>query len=520
VTLLAELVRASQRVGASTARRAKIEELAWLLKSLAPDEIDVGVHYLSGEIPQGKIGVGYAAVRTAAGAAASRVEFLTLGETDHRLTELAAVRGSGSAARRAVSLQELFSLATRAEQQFLLRLLIGELRQGALAGVMVDAIAAAANLPVAPVRRAAMYGKSLGAVAVAALHGGTEALEKFQLEIFSPVSPMLAQTATDVAEALEEIHAAAAFEWKMDGARIQVHKFGQEVRIYTRSLNEITAAIPEIAELARTFPQDALVLDGEAIAFDAARRPHPFQVTMRRFGRKLNVDALRRTLPIEAFFFDCLRIGDESIATRTTQERFEALTRAVPAALLIPRRVTDSEPVARAFYEAAIAAGHEGVMAKALNAPYEAGNRGASWLKIKRVHTLDLVVLGAEWGYGRRTGKLSNLHLGALDTATGEYIMLGKTFKGLTDAMLAWQTQEFLKRETRHDASTVYIRPEIVVEIAFSDLQSSSRYPGGMALRLARVKRYREDKRIEEADTMDSVRKIFTAQSAASHKDE
>jgi DNA ligase-1 len=515
VTLLAELVRASQRVGATTARRTKVQELAWLLKSLAPEEVDIGVHYLSGEIPQGKIGIGYAAVREAAATTAARIESLSIGETDRRLAQLADVRGAGSASRRAESLKELFSRSTRDEQQFLLRLMIGELRQGALAGVMVDAIAAAADLPAAPVRRAAMYGKNLGEVATAAFAGGSDALEKFQLEIFSPVSPMLAQTAADVAEALQEIHAAAAFEWKMDGARIQLHKRGNEVRIYTRSLNEITAAIPEIAELASGFPEQTLVLDGEAIAFDAARRPQPFQVTMRRFGRKLNVEALRHTLPIEAFFFDCLRIGDDSIATRTTQERYEALTRAVPPSLLIPRLVTASEADASAFYEAAIAAGHEGIMAKALDAPYEAGNRGASWLKIKRYHTLDLVVLGAEWGYGRRTGKLSNLHLGALDPATGEYIMLGKTFKGLTDAMLAWQTEEFPKRETHRDSGTVYIRPEIVVEIAFSDLQASSRYPGGVALRLARVKRYRDDKRAEEADTMESVRKIFAAQSAA-----
>jgi DNA ligase-1 len=233
---------------------------------------------------------------------------------------------------------------------------------------------------------------------------------------------------------------------------------------------------------------------------------------MRRFGRKLNVEASRGALPIEAFYFDCLRVGEESIAGRTTQERFAALAKVVPASMLIPRLVTDSEPAARAFYEAALAAGHEGVMAKALDAPYEAGNRGASWLKIKRVHTLDLVVLGAEWGYGRRTGKLSNLHLGALDQATGEYVMLGKTFKGLTDAMLTWQTKEFLARETRRDTGTVYIRPELVVEIAFSDLQTSTRYPGGLALRLARVKRYRDDKRAEDADTMDAVRKIYSAQ--------
>jgi DNA ligase 1 len=515
VTLLAELVQASQRVSASAARRVKVSELAAVLKMLTPDEIDIGVHYLSGEIPQGKVGIGYAAVRAAAATPAANSATLSIADVDEKLSQLAGIRGSGSAARRAAALQELFARATASEQQFLLRLLIGELRQGALAGVMIDAIAAAAGLPIATVRRAAMYSKSLGAVAATALREGLEALARYQLELFSPVSPMLAQTAVDVAEALQEIHGAAAFEWKMDGARIQVHKRGLEVRIYTRSLNEITAAIPEIAELARTFAEHTLVLDGEAIAFDASGRPHPFQVTMRRFGRKLNVEASRSALPIDAFFFDCLRFGADSIATRSTQERFLALAGAVPAAQRVPRLVTDSEPAARAFYEAAIAAGHEGVMAKALDAPYEAGNRGASWLKIKRVHTLDLVVLGAEWGYGRRTGMLSNLHLGALDPATGEYIMLGKTFKGLTDATLAWQTQEFLAREIRRDAGTVYIRPELVVEIAFSDLQASSRYPGGVALRLARVKRYRDDKSVEDADTMEMVRKIYAAQSAS-----
>jgi DNA ligase-1 len=515
VTLLAELVRTSQRVGAAAARRVKVQELAALLLSLAPDEVDTGVHYLSGEIPQGKIGVGYAAVRAAAATAPAGVETLSIDAVDARLTGLAGARGTGSAARRAQALVELFERSTRSEQQFLLRLLIGELRQGALAGVMLEAIAAAADLPVDPVRRAAMYGKSLGAVASAALRGGIDALASFQLEVFSPVSPMLAQTATDVADALGQLHGAVAFEWKMDGARIQVHKRADEVRIYTRGMNEITAAIPEIAELARSFAPHTLVLDGEAIAFDAARRPHPFQVTMRRFGRKLNVEASRSTLPIEAFFFDCLRFGDEGITERTTQERFVLLAQAVPASMLIPRLVTDAEPAARAFYEAALAAGHEGVMAKALDAPYEAGNRGASWLKIKRVHTLDLVVLGAEWGYGRRTGKLSNLHLGALDPKSGRYVMLGKTFKGLTDAVLTWQTKEFLARETHRDTGAVYIRPELVVEIAFSDLQASSRYPGGVALRLARVKRYRDDKRVEQADTMDAVLKLYSAQSAA-----
>jgi DNA ligase-1 len=377
---------------------------------------------------------------------------------------------------------------------------------------MVDAIAAAAEIPVARLRGAVMYSKSLGAVARTALREGVGALERFQLEIFSPVSPMLAQTAADVTEALQELPGEVAFEWKMDGARIQVHKVADNVRIYTRSLKEVTASVPEIVEVVREFPERTLVLDGEAIAFDTAGRPHPFQITMRRFGRKLNVEKLSGELPIRAFFFDCLYAGGHSIADRPTHERIQALTQTVPAALQIPRLVTSSEDAARDFYEAALAAGHEGVIAKALGAPYEAGNRGASWLKIKRAHTLDLVVLAAEWGHGRRTGKLSNLHLGALDRATGAYIMLGKTFKGLTDALLEWQTKELLLRETRRDQWTVYVRPELVVEIALSDLQASTRYPGGLALRLARVKRYRTDKKLEEADDMESVRRIFAAQ--------
>jgi DNA ligase 1 len=301
----------------------------------------------------------------------------------------------------------------------------------------------------------------------------------------------------------------------MDGARIQAHKVGNEVRLYTRSLNDVTVAVPEIVESVRGLSEHTLVLDGEAIAFDSSGRPHPFQVTMRRFGRKLNVEALRGELPMRAFFFDCLRVGEQSIADLSARERFAALVRAVPPQMLVPRLVTSSEAEANAFYDAALAAGHEGVMAKSLDTPYEAGNRGAGWLKIKRAHTLDLVVLAAEWGHGRRTGKLSNLHLGALDPATGNYVMLGKTFKGLTDAMLEWQTREFLARETHRDQWTVYVRPELVVEIAFSDLQASTRYPGGLALRLARVKRYRDDKRLDDADNMDSVRRIYDAQSAS-----
>jgi DNA ligase-1 len=509
---LGNLVRVSQRVGASSSRLGKVRELASFLKTLAGEDVETAVHYLSGTIPQGRIGIGHSTLRDAAAQAPADSETLSIAEVNRRIETIAAIRGAGSAARRAESLTDLFVRGTSAEQRFLLRLLIGELRQGALEGIMIDAIAAAADIPAAHVRRAAMYSKGLGAVAVAALGEGVDALGRFQLELFSPVSPMLAQTAVDVNEALNQLNGVAAFEWKMDGARIQAHKLGREVRIYTRGLNEVTGAVPEIVESVRTFPEHALVLDGEAIAFGVSGRPQPFQITMRRFGRKLNVDALRAELPIQAFFFDCLRSGERSITDRPTRERFQTLAGAVPASMLIPRLVTSSEDTARAFYDSAIAAGHEGLMAKSLDAAYEAGNRGSGWLKIKRVHTLDLVVLAAEWGHGRRTGKLSNLHLGALEPLTGEYVMLGKTFKGLTDATLEWQTKEFLGRETHRDRWTVYVRPELVVEIAFSDLQASIRYPGGLALRLARVKRYRDDKRAEDADTMESVRKIYAAQ--------
>jgi DNA ligase 1 len=513
VTLLAELVATSQRVGATSGRLAKIRELAEFLRTLGADEIETGAHYLSGEIQQGRIGIGYATLRDAAGVGAAEVGQLSLADVDAALTELAGIRGAGSTAKRADALGRLFSRATKDEQAFLLQLLTGEVRQGALAGVMVDAIAAAAGIEVAPVRRAAMYSKSLGAVARVAMLAAAEGLATFHLELFSPVSPMLAQTAADVDEALDVLDGEVAFEWKMDGARIQVHKVDSEVRIYTRNLNEVTEAIPEIVENVRALAVRTVVLDGEAIAFDATGRPHPFQVTMRRFGRKLNVEESRAKLPIRAFYFDCLHYEDMSIEDRPTTERVEALVRAVPAVELVPRLITRSASEAREFYEAALAAGHEGLMAKSLDTPYEAGNRGAGWLKIKRAHTLDLVVLAAEWGHGRRTGKLSNLHLGALDPATGEYVMLGKTFKGLTDAMLEWQTRELLARESHRDQWTVHVRPELVVEIAFSDLQDSKRYPGGLALRLARVKRYRDDKRASDADNMESVRRIHAAQS-------
>ena len=512
MTLLADLVRTSSRVSETSSRLAKVREIAGLIGKLSAEEIAIGVSYLAGELPQGRIGVGYAALQAAAGAAGSAPGDSTLSveKTDRYVAELAAIRGDGSAKRRSATLSDLFARATGEERPFLLRLLVGELRQGALAGVMIDAIAAASGIPVADVRSAVMYAPSLGEVALVALTGGVAGLGRYQLKLFSPVTRMLAQTAAGVDAALEELGGGEiALEWKLDGARVQAHKEAERVRLYTRTLNEVTDALPEIVAAARALPVQALVLDGEAIAYDASGRPHPFQITMRRFGRRLEVEKLLTELPVRAYFFDCLRLDDRSLADRPLRVRSEALAAAVPGALRVQRIVTSSTQEARAFYEAALAAGHEGIMAKSLDSPYEAGNRGASWLKIKRAHTLDLVVLAAEWGHGRRTGKLSNLHLGALDRATGRYVMLGKTFKGLTDAMLEWQTRELLAREAHRDQWTVYVRPELVVEIAFSDLQASSRYPGGMALRLARVKRYRDDKLAADADDMEAVRRIF-----------
>ncbi|HEV7136781.1 MAG TPA: ATP-dependent DNA ligase [Steroidobacteraceae bacterium] len=525
MTLLAELVVASSRVSGTSSRLAKVREIAGLLRKLSREEIAIGVSYLAGELPQGRIGVGYAALQAAAmaagaegtAAAAGNASLepppLSIADTNRGVAGLAAIRGGGSAKRRSAALGDLFARASDEERAFLVRLLAGELRQGALAGVMVDAIAAASGVPVADVRRAAMYCGSLGEIALVAMTDGAAGLSRFQLRIFSPVAPMLAQTAADVDEALRELGGGeTALEWKLDGARVQAHKDGERVRLYTRTLNEVTDALPEVTAAVRALSARALVLDGEAIAYDGAGRPHPFQITMRRFGRRLEVEKLLTELPVRAYFFDCLRLDDRSLAEQPLRERSEALAAAVPESLRVPRMVTASASEARAFYEAALAAGHEGLMAKSLDSPYEAGNRGASWLKIKRSHTLDLLVLAAEWGHGRRTGKLSNLHLGALDRATGRYVMLGKTFKGLTDEMLARQTEALLARELRRDQWTVYVRPELVVEIAFSDLQASSRYPGGLALRLARVKRYREDKRPEDADDMEAVRRIYSAQ--------
>jgi DNA ligase-1 len=512
--LLNDLVATSRRVGEVSGRLAKIEQLAGCLRRAEAEEIDIAVAWLSGELRQGRIGVGYAALRDAMGETAAPTPSLALAEIDAVLDRVQATRGSGSAAERLRLLRELFGRATRDEQEFLVRLVIGELRQGALEGLMIEAVARAAGIPVAEIRRAVMLAGSLVPVARAAMTEGKAGLARFAIELFQPLRPMLAQTADDVADALARLPK-ASFEYKLDGARVQVHKSGREVRIFTRELNDVTGAVPEIVEAVGRLPIGNLILDGETIAFRGDGMPQPFQVTMRRFGRKLDVAAMRESLPLSAYFFDCLHLDGTPLIDRAQDERFAALVASLPQALVIPRLVTGDADVAHAFVEEALGSGHEGVMAKALDAPYEAGGRGAGWLKIKRAHTLDLVVLAAEWGHGRRRGWLSNLHLGARDPATGGFVMLGKTFKGMTDAVLTWQTQRLQELAMGRDDDTVYVRPELVVEIAFNDIQASPHYPGGMALRFARVKRYRPDKRPEEADTVDTVRALFRKQTGA-----
>ena len=509
MTLLAELVALSAEVAGTASRLAKTRLIADFLLRLAEAEVEIAIHYLSGEIPQGKLTLGYATLKSCLAPPAASPS-VSVVDVDRAFSEIKASKGKG---RREEITRALLARATAGEQDFLVRLIVGELRQGALEGVMLEAVAAAAGVAAAEIRRAATFAGGIAPVARAALSGGAAALERFAVQLMRPVLPMLAQPADDVADALAQL-GSAILEWKLDGARVQVHKSGAEARVFTRSLNDVTAAVPEVVHAVKDAKADSLILDGEVIALRPDNRPHPFQVTMRRFGRKLDVEALRGELPLSVFFFDCLYLSGAPLVDRPARERHDLLRQALPSTLVTPSLITDNQEEAKQFYDTALAQGHEGIMAKALDAPYEAGRRGAGWLKVKSARTLDLVVLAAEWGSGRRRGWLSNLHLGARDPRSGGFVMLGKTFKGLTDALLEWQTREFLARETRRDDYTVYVRPELVVEIAFNDLQESPHYPAGLALRFARVKGYRPDKRAEEADTIDAVRAIYEASTA------
>lgn len=505
-TTLLEIAETSRAVAAARRRNEKRDRLAATLAALDPDVRAIGLAFLIGELVQGKIGIGWAAIRDLEPGPPPIEASLSLIETSHVLDAIAAVSGTGATAERKRLLGGLFARATESERALLRSVFGGGLRQGALDGVVLEALAVATRLPAADVRRAAMLGGSIPTVGTDLLADGAAALGRYTLVPFRPILPMLASPAADLEEALSQL-GEAALETKIDGARLQVHKDGNDVRLYTRALNDVTARAPEIVWLVRALPARRLVLDAEAVALDASGRPHPFQTTMKRFGR--HGTELNAELPLSAVFFDLVLHEDRVMLDAPLRERRAALADVVPEASRIPSIVTSDAEVADAFYADAITRGHEGLMAKSLDAGYEAGARGASWLKIKPAHTLDLVVLAVERGSGRRQGWLSNLHLGARDPASGGFVMLGKTFKGMTDAMLTWQTEKLRALASSDDGYVVHVRPELVVEVAFNDVQESPHYPGGLALRFARVKRYREDKRASEADTIDAVRAIF-----------
>ena len=480
--LLQSLVSTSSQVASTSGRLAKIKLLAEVLKQAGPDEIEIAIAYLSGSIRQAKVGVGWATLQTVQGTPAATAT-IEIRDVDVVLDLVANTSGKGSAATKTTLLRDLFGRATAEEQGFLVRLLTGELRQGALEGIMVEAVAKARELPASDVRRAMMLAGNLGAVAKGDL-------KSFAIELFRPVKPMLAKTATDVEEALAEL-GPAAFEYKLDGIRIQVHKRADEVRIYSRTLNDITAELRSVVDISKQLEMKDVILDGEAVVLTAANRPVRFQETMKGLGGAV------------PFFFDILFVDGTSLL----DEPYSVRTKLLPEANHPPRLLTGDQQAAQAFFDAAIAAGQEGLMAKGLESTYEAGRRGGAWFKIKKANTLDLVVLAAEWGHGRRHGWLSNLHLGARDP-NGGFVMLGKTFKGMTDELLEWQTKRLQEIEERRESHVVYVRPELVVEIAFNGLQDSPHYPGGLALRFARVVRYRDDKKPEDADTIETVWKL------------
>jgi DNA ligase-1 len=508
IVKLAALVHTSNTVAAASSRLEKISQLASFLAQLTPDEVAIAIGFFIGWPRQGRLGVGWAAVSDASAAEPAVQATLGLLDVDQTFDALKAAKGKGSSGERLRLLRALFERATTDEQRFLAALVIGEVRQGALEGVMQDAVAKAAGVPAERVRRAVMLAGDLGAVARAVCSGGEAALNalaSYRLELFRPVLPMLADSASDVTEATG-LAGEAVLEWKLDGARIQVHRADDRVAVYTRNLNDVTARVPEVVEAVRAFQARELILDGEVIALAASGRPLSFQDTMRRFGRRLDVEAMRAELPLTPYFFDVLLLNGEDVVDRPLSERLQLLDAILPAAYRVPRLVTSDIEEAKRFQGDALARGHEGVMVKSLAAPYAAGRRGSAWIKVKTARTLDLVVLAVEWGSGRRQGLLSNLHLGARDPETGGFVMLGKTFKGMTDELLEWQTKELLARETHRDGHVVYVRPELVVEIAFNEVQRSSQYPGGVALRFARVKGYRPDKKASEADTIGAVR--------------
>ncbi|SLK06511.1 ATP-dependent DNA ligase [Arthrobacter sp. P2b] len=504
--LLDELVTTTDAVASTRSRLAKVDLLAGLLRRLEPAEIPAAVGLLIARPRQGRVGIGWRGMTAAMGEPADEPG-LTVADVDAALDRLLAAAGAGSAAERAATLRELTAAATKREQSFIAGVLLGELRTGALEGVLTDAIARAADRPVDSVRRAAMLSGDLGATALLALTGTAAELEEVGLVVGRPVQPMLAATAASASAALE-VTGEASVEYKLDGARIQVHRTGGEVRIFTRTLADVTHRLPEVVDVVRGLPVSDVILDGETLALDEDGGPRPFQETMSRFG----ADAVRTTL-LHPWFFDVLHIDGRDLLEEPLSERIGVLERIAPGHR-IPGEVTADPAIAERVAREALAAGHEGVMVKAVGSAYAAGRRGSNWIKVKPVLTYDLVVLACEWGSGRRKGLLSNLHLGALDPSgefgePGGYVMVGKTFKGLTDELLRWQTERFQEIEVRRTSNTVWVEPVSVVEIAIDGVQRSTRYPGGIALRFARVKRYRDDKTVAEADTIQTLRGLL-----------
>lgn len=500
--LLAEIAATSDALAATGSRNAKIALIADLLRALDPDEIVAATGFLIGAARQGRIGIGWAALQKVATEISADAPSLQVLDLDRALDDVQAATGQGSVAARAEILRSLFARATPREHDLMRRLITGEMLHGALEGVMVDAIAKASEIKAAVVRRAAMLAGDLRQTARIALVDGEEALAAVGLSMFRPVQPMLASSAETVAEALA-ITGRASVEWKLDGIRVQIHRDGDEVRIYTRNLNDITERLPDVVAIARALPCTQVLLDGEAIALDDDERPYLFQETMSEIGKKGGPQTLRAVV----YLFDVLHLDGQDLIDKPLAERAELLAR-IAGQHLISSTVTVDPGVADRVLADALAAGHEGVVVKAIDSPYQAGRRGKAWVKVKPVHTLDLVVLAAEWGHGRRKGWLSNLHLGARNP-DGGFVMVGKTFKGLTDQTLTWQTEQLLAREVERDGIVVHVRPEMVVEIELDGVQVSTRYPGGVALRFARVLRYRGDKDAADADTIGAVRALL-----------
>ncbi|WP_405887453.1 ATP-dependent DNA ligase [Streptomyces sp. NBC_01136] len=503
--LFARLARVSQEVAATSARSRKIALLAELFRDAEADDVPIVIPYLAGRLPQGRLGIGW---KLLSGPVPPAPEpSLTVRDVDARLTEIGTVTGTGSQAQRKRLMDEVRTAATEDEQRFLFGLLTGEVRQGALDAVAVEGLAEATGAPSADVRRAVMLAGSLQTVAQALLSDGPAALDGFRLTVGRPVLPMLAHSAASVSEAVEKL-GACAVEEKLDGIRVQLHRDGDDVRIYTRTLDDITDRLPELTSAAVEVKDTRFILDGEVIALDEDGRPRSFQETAGRVGSRVDVATAARSVPVSPVFFDALSVDGRDLLDLPFAERHAELARLVPDPMRVRRtlvRGPEDIPEAERFLADTLRRGHEGVVVKALDAPYSAGRRGAAWLKVKPVHTLDLVVLAAEWGHGRRTGKLSNLHLGAR-TADGSFAMLGKTFKGMTDTMLAWQTERLRELAVEDDGHMVTVRPELVVEIAYDGLQKSTRYPAGVTLRFARVVRYRDDKSPAEADTVETLR--------------